>query len=922
MALPKTRASLRAFVLLGVGFCLISAVSPPPAAADNTGLLWGRVITADGAAVAGAKVTVTDENIGEEISVAADEAGWYSIVGLRAGEYTARAAASRLATATREHIVIEPSAFVAVTFRLDPENSGPGSADTREDLFPAARTVISAAQIERLPTGNSVNSLIENQDSISTSNRIDVGGMGEALPSLFGSRGAVSWTQNTYAMNGLDITEPYSGGTPLIVADIYALDSFTLANAALPIQAATPGASIDLVPREGSATFHGGLWGFYLDKSFASSNITPALRAEGLTESDTFNRLMDLNFHLAGPLGGSGWTYFTSWSSYSVARDPADYETLDESHLASGVIHLVHEGIRRRLRIFWTGQLISHPSYGAGRNIPLEATVQRKETRHLLQFISESRPGTKSSSRYGLSLALAGENDALQTESGTPRRLEMFHDIPAGNGTEAAEESRIRLSAYFDGRTLAKNVGGTHHLFEYGAQVQYAGSSSDQTIPGNLRLLFYNGAPAQATVFDSPFRYRAAAARVDAYLQDRMILAGGVMLSVGLHAAGTFGWSGGAALQRFNLSPRFAFEIPLSGTRTSGIRITAARYYWTVPLSWLTWGNPEAPGSLTYAWTDADGNSLYTPDERGALLRREGPRFGAIDEKLRVPSTDELTASLNLDFGRGWLMSLAGFLRETRNLVETSNTGVPFSSYIARTVTDIGDDMIPDSHDDLIFTVYDQKAETLGQDFYLLSNPAAGIRKSTYSGLDFVLFKRPTDKFLFFLAMTASHAVQTNNPGNSAMENDEGVIGVLYDNPNASINAEGRPRFDRAYTIRLGFSRDLPFETRVGLVAKYYDGQPFTRYIIVEGLNQGPVLIQAHARGIARHEFNMTVDLRAEKYFRFSFGTLRLLFDVFNLFNQSLATAESPWTLPSFPKRYATDIQSPRVFRLGLNFEF
>jgi len=923
MALPKTRGSLRAFILFSAGFCLIAAIGPLPAAADNTGLLWGRALAAGGTAVPGVKITLAGENIKEEISTAADEAGWYAISGLRPGIYTVRAEAPLFAAAIREHVVVEPAASVSATFLLERTGAAAaGRTGVLEDLLPASRTVITRAQIERLPTGNSLNSLIENQDSISTSNRIDVGGMWEALPSLFGSRGAVSWTQNTYAMNGLDITEPFSGGTPLIVADIYALESFSLANSAFPIQAGTPGAAIDLVPREGASEFHGGIWGFYLDKSFASSNITPALEKEGLTESDTFNRLMDLNFHLSGPLGGSSWNYFTSWSSYSVARDLADVASLDESRLASGTIHLVRENGRRRLRIFWTGQLVSSPSFGAGRDIPLEATVQRKETRSLLQLISESKPGTGSSSRYGLSLGFYGGDDSLQSDGQTPRRIEMFRNLPSGNGTAAAAERRVRLSAFLDGRAFAKNVGGTQHLFEYGAQLQYASSSSEETIPGNIRLLFYNGAPSQVTEFGSPFDYGAKAARFDAYLQDRITLAGGVMLSIGLRAAGTLGASGSSSLQCFNLSPRFAFEIPFSRTRTSGFRITAARYYWALPLSWLTWGNAEAPGSLTYAWTDANGDSLYTPDERGALLRREGPRYGAIDEKLRLPSTDELTASIKFDLGRGWLLSLAGFLRQTQNLVETDNTGVPLSSYVARTISDAGDDMIPDSYDDLTFTVYDQKADTLGRDFYLLSNAGGAARKSTYRGLDLVLFKRPTDKSLFFLAATATHAVQTNSPGNSALENDDGVIGALYDNPNASINAEGRPRFDRAYTVRIGFSQDLPWNTRLGFVARYYDGQPFARFIIVEGLTQGPVLIQAHPRGVARYEFNMTVDLRAEKDIRFSFGTLRLLFDVFNLFNQHLATEESPWTLPTFPLRYATDIQSPRVFRLGLNFEF
>jgi hypothetical protein len=79
----------------------------------------------------------------------------------------------------------------------------------------------------------------------------------------------------------------------------------------------------------------------------------------------------------------------------------------------------------------------------------------------------------------------------------------------------------------------------------------------------------------------------------------------------------------------------------------------------------------------------------------------------------------------------------------------------------------------------------------------------------------------------------------------------------------------------------------------------------------------------AFPRGVARYEFNMTVDVRLEKRFRLGrAGLLRLMVDVFNLFNQHLATEESPWTNDAFPLRFATEIQSPRVARLGLKFEF
>jgi hypothetical protein len=401
-----------------------------------------------------------------------------------------------------------------------------------------------------------------------------------------------------------------------------------------------------------------------------------------------------------------------------------------------------------------------------------------------------------------------------------------------------------------------------------------------------------------------------------------MITSGGFALTLGLHLSADSARNPSATVQGVHLSPRFAFEVPLSRKKTSAFRFTAGRYYHVLPLSDLAWGNPDAPGALAYEWRDSNGDGSYSGDELGRLLRREGPLYGAIDPDLRRPSTDEISLSITHDLGRGWLLSLAGYLREARNLIETINTGVPSSAYAPVSLYDEGDDRIPGSIDDLLFTVFDQKADTLGRDFFLLTNPGRASRASTYKGLDLVLTKRLTAKSLFFLALTATQAWQTNGPGNTEEENDDGVLAGLYDDPNASINARGRPRFDRAYTARLGLSLALPLDTAFGAVVKYYDGQPFTRMIIVRGLTQGPFLIQAHPRGVARYEFNMTVDLRLEKKVRLAGTTLRLLVDVFNAFNQNLATTESPWTSPEFPLRFATEVQSPRVWRVGLNFEF
>ena len=171
--------------------------------------------------------------------------------------------------------------------------------------------------------------------------------------------------------------------------------------------------------------------------------------------------------------------------------------------------------------------------------------------------------------------------------------------------------------------------------------------------------------------------------------------------------------------------------------------------------------------------------------------------------------------SYNCTFSSKWLFSLGIFLRETRNLVETINIGVPSSSYDLVEIFDIGDDRKPNTHDDLSFIVYDQKNETLGQDFFLLTNNVGEKRISKYYGADLTLVKKFSEKFFFFLTLTATSAIGTTNPGNTQWKNDDGVIGELYDNPNTLINSRGRVSFDRAYTGRIGFNYLAPFDIRI-----------------------------------------------------------------------------------------------------------
>src|SRR5262249_59620960 len=96
---------------------------------------------------------------------------------------------------------------------------------------------------------------------------------------------------------------------------------------------------------------------------------------------------------------------------------------------------------------------------------------------------------------------------------------------------------------------------------------------------------------------------------------------------------------------------------------------------------------------------------------------------------------------------------------------------------------------------------------TLGRDRYLLTNPA-GLRMLN-TGL---LAEAGTDWLGLTLhaSFVAEKSYGPTNPGDTFYENDPGVIGALFVDPNTAIHAAGRSFVDRAYVGKLQATYRLP----------------------------------------------------------------------------------------------------------------
>jgi hypothetical protein len=903
----------------------------------------GSVSDEQGRPLDRARVTLSSSDTIFRSEALSDQDGHFELTGLPAGRILVVIEREGYNRFEQSGVVFEPAQVLYLEVSLGP-TAGPAAPPARPlwvDLSnSASRTTISEAQINALPSANNIWSVMENQDLSATTNRIDVGGMWSSQPALFSSRGSVSWTQSRYLINGMDVTDPYLAGTPLYYPDLFGVAWTQHSNGQHPVSYLSPGGYFDLIPKQGTSEFHGAVSAFFSTPAMSASNITPALREEGLTETNRLRSFQNYNVQLSGPVLPGRMVFFTSLARLDLTRDLAEFEPDDRASLTSGLINLNCLFSRSSLQLFWTGQTVHQPTYGAARKIPPSATLDRRSVFSVFQVIWRMRIRPDHSIQLGASFSRGDIRSDFQKGVTEPHGLDIFTKVPSGAAAAAGGSNRTGLVLQGSGEVLLGSLARYHHRLEYGFCLRQTSASSEVRILDDYHLHFYDDAPVEVVVFNTPLEHRERALDLQVFVQETLTFPSLLSLSLGLNFVRTRGWapvgtSAGGFLQNdparsseggriswANFSPRLAFTLPFSSRKRTVFRVSAARYYFELPLWYLAYGNPSAPGGLAYPWLDRDHDGALGAGETGPLWRREGPYFTRIDPGIKRPYTDELVVVLSHLFANNLSLTLAGFYRETGNLVETLNEGVPLQAYNSVQFFDAGDDFIPGTQDDQYLTVYDQKEETLGRDIFLFANPFSATRISRYRGLDLTLVKKFSRSTVFFFSATATEAVGTANPGNTAYENDDGVVGALYDNPNASLFAKGRLRFDRAYTARLGASAAIPLGFRLAALVKYYDGQPFARKIIIAGFNQGPFFVQAFYRGQARYEFNMTVDVRLEKVLNLGRSRGRIFIDGYNIFNWPLATRENEWTGPEFVLRYATEIQSPRVFRLGFAYEF
>jgi hypothetical protein len=799
----------------------------------------------------------------------------------------------RLATVARAMLV---AGVLSIAAGASAQTGGAPETNT------AAETRLPLQALRDLPSSNNLFSVFETVDANVISDRFYGGGLNFGRPARVGGF-LNSWTQTQYRVGGVNITAPDGSGSPFLFPTLGVWERVTIATDSMPLGFGAPGLGVTLEPVQptgswtGVADYSGAGSGFVSSPS-SSAPAPPIQTLTGWSHASVL---------ASGPVVANrlGIAAALDWTQSSQIERTGAAEP--DGRATSLFAHAVYAASQNdSIRAIGWYQRTQAPFMPTLTSAPTTATTEQTFT-HIQSSWERVAPGLAWQLFGGYS-----QRDNTRSNSSLPGTLTMerLTDGPVPLLADSGDRTDRRWSVGLHAAPTSPPPGGVTNAVQFGANVSGA-SSRVGAFAGSIGELVDGARARMWTYTSSGIDAHRHETTVSAFVADTIQGGRRVTADIGLAYDGVSGSADGSAqgVTWHTLLPSASLWLGFSDNPRTRVFVAYRRAADALPLDTLAFGDPAAPTGTVSAW----GSQGI-----GAIVARVGPgtggnpAFSAIDPALKRPITDELTVGAEYRPNASIRVRLSGIIKNQRDIVQLVNTGVPISSYTLSNIVDgrpEGDVQLP---------VYNRNPSSFGRDQYLLTNPSDD--SATFSGA--VLSGDVTQgswTFLFGATASQTDAVAASR-GFHAEENDPEVIGEAYADPNAATSARGRLFFDRAFTIKLASIHRFSHGFTLGLVARYQDGQPFSRVTVVPGLNQGTDFVRAYPNGDARFTFTGTLDARLQKGFAAGPARIDAMFDVYNLFNLGYEVEEQIVTGPGF--RTITAIQPPRALHLGVRVSF
>jgi hypothetical protein len=778
------------------------------------------------------------------------------------------------------------------------------------------------------------------------------------------SQRGLSWTGTEFKLMGMDAGDSFQPGRPLILPDVASLSEIVTRNGFAQTTSTAYATEVGFFPSQANYSWHGNLSTADTGAALGWNNLPPPAARGLVRQTEQFRWLTWDRAEAGGALAKWADLFLAGagmWSSQTIPiANPGN--NLSSRTLFATSRFRIQAGPRDEFDLLYSGSRLDLFNWAMPAGLEVlggQRVAQSFTSPYGLENESEAdrfnflQVGWSHIAPKGILAAfqLRYQYSVADLVAKTLNALAQSRiELLVGDVTGAAplassvRETRQQLNSVWQPPALRFRT--SRHQLVIGGAFESSSPTNRFTTPSDMNLITAGGAPAFAVQFNTPADNRSIIRNSIATVGDHIVIGDSLSLDLGAvtdfargslpaqsSPAGTFFPARAVSIQPDliawnNLSPRagFAWLVP----HGAGLVLRASYFRIYVPLAgrYLDFGNPDSLGGSEYQWIDRNSDGLFEAGELGALRLRFGGPYSSISPSLARPLADEFDVGAQIRPARALDMRISFFRRDDRRRIAAINAGVPQSAFSPVSILDPGPDGVFGTFDDQRLTVYQQNPATFGEDRYLLTNPP-DLRMMD-KGLQAEVGAQWKDLSLH-ASFVAEQSYGPTNPGNAVFENDPGVAGALYMDPNTLVNATGRPFMDRAYVGKISGSYRLPWGgMELSAIADYNDGLAFARRLLVNGLAQGPFVIDATSRGTQlnnplsgnRAEGVINGNIRLRRRFRLPAGIFDAALDIMNVANSSYKIQENEITGMSFNQRLPVEIQPARFARIQLRYVF